>query len=252
MVRIRTKREINLIAESCQIVADTVEMLAGYMKSGMSLSELDKLAEDYIRSRGARPAFKGYMGFPSTLCISVDDEVVHGIPSNRLLENGQIVGVDCGAEKNGYFGDHARTFSIGSIDQEKQKLVDITHQSLMLGIREAKAGNYVSDIGHAIQTHVEQNGFSVVRELVGHGIGTDLHEDPQIPNYGLPKQGYQLKEGMCIAIEPMVNMGTKEIMTDSDGWTVRTKDGKSSAHFEHTIAIQDGKAKILSTIQNND
>ena len=251
MVRIRTKREINLIAESCQIVADTVEMLAGYMKSGISLSELDKLAEDYIRSRGARPAFKGYMGFPSTLCISVDDEVVHGIPSNRLLENGQIVGVDCGAEKNGYFGDHARTFSIGSIDQEKQKLVDITHQSLMLGIREAKAGNYVSDIGHAIQTHVEQNGFSVVRELVGHGIGTDLHEDPQIPNYGLPKQGYQLKEGMCLAIEPMVNMGTKEIMTDSDGWTVRTKDGKSSAHFEHTIAIQDGEAKILSTIQNN-
>ena len=251
MVRIRTKREINLIAESCQIVADTVEMLAGYMKSGVSLSELDKLAEDYIRSREARPAFKGYMGFPSTLCISVDDEVVHGIPSNRLLENGQIVGVDCGAEKNGYFGDHARTFSIGSIDQEKQKLVDITHQSLMLGIREAKAGNYVSDIGHAIQTHVEQNGFSVVRELVGHGIGTDLHEDPQIPNYGLPKQGYQLKEGMCLAIEPMVNMGTKEIMTDSDGWTVRTKDGKSSAHFEHTIAIQDGEAKILSTIQNN-
>ena len=209
------------------------------------------MAEDYIRSRGARPAFKGYMGFPSTLCISVDDEVVHGIPSNRLLKNGQIVGIDCGAEKNGYYGDHAITFSIGFIDQEKQKLVDITRQSLMLGIKEAKAGNFVSDIGHAIQTYVEQNGFSVVRELVGHGIGTDLHEDPQIPNYGLPKQGYQLKEGMCIAIEPMVNMGTKEIMTDSDGWTVRTKDGKSSAHFEHTIAIQDGEAKILSAIQNN-
>jgi len=191
------------------------------------------------------------LGFPSTLCISVDDEVVHGIPSNRLLEKGQIVGIDCGAEKNGYYGDHAITFSIGFIDQEKQKLVDITRQSLMLGIKEAKAGNFVSDIGHAIQTYVEQNGFSVVRELVGHGIGTDLHEDPQIPNYGLPKQGYQLKEGMCIAIEPMVNMGTKEIMTDSDGWTVRTKDGKSSAHFEHTIAIQDGEAKILSTIQNN-
>ena len=153
--------------------------------------------------------------------------------------------------KNGYYGDHAITFSIGFIDQEKQKLVDITRQSLMLGIKEAKAGNFVSDIGHAIQTYVEQNGFSVVRELVGHGIGTDLHEDPQIPNYGLPKQGYQLKEGMCIAIEPMVNMGTKEIMTDSDGWTVRTKDGKSSAHFEHTIAIQDGEAKILSTIKNN-
>ena len=154
MVRIRTKREINLIAESCQIVADTVEMLAGYMKPGVSHSELDKLAEDYIRSRGARPAFKGYMGFPSTLCISVDDEVVHGIPSNRLLENGQIVGVDCGAEKNGYYGDHARTFSIGFINQEKQKLVDITRQSLMLGIKEAKAGNFVSNIGHAIQTYV--------------------------------------------------------------------------------------------------
>ncbi len=251
MVRIRTKREIDLIAESCQIVADTMEILSDYMKPGVSLNKLDKLAEDYICSRGARPAFKGYMGFPSTLCISIDDEVVHGIPSNRLLENGQIVGVDCGAEKNGYFGDHARTFSIGIINPEKQRLVDITRESLMLGIKEAKAGNYISDIGHAIQTHVEQNGFSVVRELVGHGIGTDLHEDPQIPNYGLPKQGYQLKEGMCIAIEPMVNMGTKEIMTDSDGWTVRTKDGKSSAHFEHTIAIQYGEAKILSTIQNN-
>ncbi|HJL78793.1 MAG TPA: type I methionyl aminopeptidase [Candidatus Marinimicrobia bacterium] len=251
MVRIRTKREIDLIAESCQIVADTMEILSDYMKPGVSLNKLDKLAEDYICSRGARPAFKGYMGFPSTLCISIDDEVVHGIPSNRLLENGQIVGVDCGAEKNGYFGDHARTFSIGIINPEKQRLVDITRESLMLGIKEAKAGNYISDIGHAIQTHVEQNGFSVVRELVGHGIGTDLHEDPQIPNYGLPKQGYQLKEGMCLAIEPMVNMGTKEIMTDSDGWTVRTKDGKSSAHFEHTIAIQYGEAKILSTIQNN-
>ena len=251
MVRIRTKREIDLIAESCQIVADTMEILSDYMKPGVSLNKLDKLAEDYICSRGARPAFKGYMGFPSTLCISIDDEVVHGIPSNRLLENGQIVGIDCGAEKNGYFGDHARTFSIGIINPEKQRLVDITRESLMLGIKEAKAGNYISDIGHAIQTHVEQNGFSVVRELVGHGIGTDLHEDPQIPNYGLPKQGYQLKEGMCLAIEPMVNMGTKEIMTDSDGWTVRTKDGKSSAHFEHTIAIQYGEAKILSTIQNN-
>jgi methionyl aminopeptidase len=198
MVRIRTKREIDLIAESCQIVADTMEILSDYMKPGVSLNKLDKLAEDYICSRGARPAFKGYMGFPSTLCISIDDEVVHGIPSNRLLENGQIVGVDCGAEKNGYFGDHARTFSIGIINPEKQRLVDITRESLMLGIKEAKAGNYISDIGHAIQTHVEQNGFSVVRELVGHGIGTDLHEDPQIPNYGLPKQGYQLKEGMCL------------------------------------------------------
>ena len=251
MVKIRTKREIDLISESCQIVADTVEMLFDYMIPGTSLLELDRLAEEYIRSQGARPAFKGYLGFPSTLCISVDDEVVHGIPSNRLLEEGQIVGIDCGAEKNGYYGDHAKTFSIGTIDNKKQKLVDITRQSLLLGIREAKVGNYVSDIGYAIQTFVEQNGFSVVRELVGHGIGTELHEDPQVPNYGSPKQGYQLQEGMCLAIEPMVNMGQKEIKMDNDGWTVRTKDGQSSAHFEHTIAIQDGEAKILSLFQNN-
>ena len=226
-------------------------MLFDYMIPGTSLLELDRLAEEYIRSQGARPAFKGYLGFPSTLCISVDDEVVHGIPSNRLLEEGQIFGIDCGAEKNGYYGDHAKTFSIGTINNKKQKLVDITRQSLLLGIREAKVGNYVSDIGYAIQTFVEQNGFSVVRELVGHGIGTELHEDPQVPNYGSPKQGYQLHEGMCLAIEPMVNMGQKEIKMDNDGWTVRTKDGQSSAHFEHTIAIQNGEAKILSLFQNN-
>ena len=251
MVKIRTKREIDLISESCQIVADTVEMLFDYMIPDTSLLELDRLAEEYIRSQGARPAFKGYLGFPSTLCISVDDEVVHGIPSKRLLEEGQIVGIDCGAEKNGYYGDHAKTFSIGTINNKKQKLVDITRQSLLLGIREAKVGNYVSDIGYAIQTFVEQNGFSVVRELVGHGIGTELHEDPQVPNYGSSKQGYQLQEGMCLAIEPMVNMGQKEIKMDKDGWTVRTKDGQSSAHFEHTIAIQNGEAKILSLFQNN-
>ena len=246
MVRIRTKREIDLIAESCQIVADTMEILSDYMKPGVSLNKLDKLAEDYICSRGARPAFKGYMGFPSTLCISIDDEVVHGIPSNRLLENGQIVGVDCGAEKNGYFGDHARTFSIGIINPEKQRLVDITRESLMLGIKEAKAGNYISDIGHAIQTHVEQNGFSVVRELVGHGIGTDLHEDPQIPNYGLPKQGYQLKEGMCLAIEPMVNLGTAEVVVADDGWTASAVDGLPSAHFEHVVAITHEEPRFLT------
>jgi len=250
MVRIRTKREIDLIAESCQIVADTMEILSDYMKPGVSLNKLDKLAEDYICSRGARPAFKGYMGFPSTLCISIDDEVVHGIPSNRLLENGQIVGVDCGAEKNGYFGDHARTFSIGIINPEKQRLVDITRESLMLGIKEAKAGNYISDIGHAIQTHVEQNGFSVVRELVGHGIGEKLHEEPQVPNYGKPKQGYKLHTGMCIAIEPMINIGSKDIYTSKDGWTIHTMDGQVSAHFEHTIAIKEDGPHILSKVTN--
>jgi len=246
MVRIRSKREIGLIAHSSQIVADTLNMLTKYMKPGISLNELDRRAEDFIISMGARPAFKGYLGFPSTLCISIDDEVVHGIPTTRKLEEGQIVSIDCGAEKNGYYGDHAKTFAIGEITDDKRQLMDVTHEALMLGIQAAKVGNYVSDIGHVIQTYVEGYGYSVVRELVGHGIGTDLHEDPQVPNYGEPKQGHQLKPGMCIAIEPMINMGAKEIVTDKDGWTVRTKDGMSSAHFEHTIAILNEGAQILS------
>ena len=246
MVRVRTEREIELIAESCQIVADTLDMLTSYVKPGMDLLELDSMAEDFIRSKGARPAFKGYMGFPATLCISIDEEVVHGIPSKRTLQDGQIVGIDCGAEKKGYFGDSARTFAVGNISSEKQKLMNITLESLMKGIKEAKPGNYVSDIGYSIQTFVEAEGFSVVRELVGHGIGTALHEEPQVPNYGMPKQGVQLQEGMCIAIEPMINLGSKDIFTDSDGWTIKTRDGKSSAHFEHTIAILADGPKILT------
>jgi len=246
MVRIRTQREIDLINTSCQIVADTLVMLAEHVKPGVRVIDLDSKAEDFIRSRGARPAFKGYMGFPATLCVSIDDEVVHGIPSDRVLEEGQIVGIDCGAEKDGYYGDHARTFAIGSISEDKRKLVDITRESLMRGIAEAKPGNYVSDIGHAIQSYVEGFGYSVVRELVGHGIGTELHEEPQVPNYGSPKQGYKLREGMCIAIEPMINMGVKEVKTDSDGWTIRTADGADSAHFEHTIAITSNGPVILS------
>ena len=246
MVRVRTEREIELIAESCQIVADTLDMQTSYVKPGMDLLELDSMAEDFIRSKGARPAFKGYMGFPATLCISIDEEVVHGIPSKRTLQDGQIVGIDCGAEKKGYFGDSARTFAVGNISSEKQKLMNITRESLMKGIKEAKPGNYVSDIGYTIQTFVEAEGFSVVRELVGHGIGTALHEEPQVPNYGMPKQGVQLQEGMCIAIEPMINLGSKDIFTDSDGWTIKTRDGKSSAHFEHTIAILADGPKILT------
>ena len=246
MVHIRTEREIKLIAESCQIVADTLELLAVKMIPGISILELDQIAEDYINSRDARPAFKGYKGFPSTLCVSVDDEVVHGIPNNRILKEGQIVGVDCGAEKNGYFGDHARTFPIGDISQENRKLMEVTHESLIRGIQSARVGNYVSDIGHAIQSYVEPFGYSIVRELVGHGIGTQLHEEPQIPNYGLPGQGYKLQEGMCIAIEPMINLGVKEIVTDNDGWSIRTADGKTSAHFEHTITITSDEAIILS------
>lgn len=246
MVRIRTEREIDLISVSCQIVADTLDMLAEHVKPGVSILDLDSKAENFIRDAGARPAFKGYMGFPATLCVSVDDEVVHGIPSNRLLAEGQIVGIDCGAEKDGYFGDHAKTFAVGKITQEKQNLMDVTRKSLMLGIDAARPGNYVSDIGYAIQTYVEDFGYSIVRELVGHGIGTELHEEPQIPNYGEPKQGYKLREGMCVAIEPMINFGMKEVKTDPDGWTIRTMDGEVSAHFEHTIAITSNGPKILS------
>jgi methionyl aminopeptidase len=204
------------------------------------------MAEDFIRSQGARPAFKGYMGFPATLCVSIDDAVVHGIPGDDVLKDGQIVGVDCGAELDGYYGDHARTFSIGTVDAGKQKLMDVTRESLMKGIEQALPGNYVGDIGNAVQTCAESNGFSVVRELVGHGIGRALHEEPQIPNYGKAKHGYKLSSGMCIAIEPMINAGAKEVFTAKDGWTILTKDGQASAHFEHTIAITNNGPKILS------
>ena len=246
MVRIRTQREIDLIATSCQIVADTLDMLTEHVKPGVCIIDLDERAEAFISNQGARPAFKGYMGFPATLCVSVDDEVVHGVPNDRVLEEGQIVGIDCGAEKDGYYGDHARTFAIGKVSDDKQKLMDATRESLMRGIAAAKPGNYVSDIGYAIQSYVEKFGYSVVRELVGHGIGSELHEEPQVPNYGQPKQGYKLREGMCIAIEPMINLGVKEVKTDSDGWTIRTADGEASAHFEHTIAITAKGPEILS------
>ena len=226
-------------------------MLSDHINPGVRIIDLDKMAEEFILSRDARPAFKGYMGFPSTLCVSVDDEVVHGIPSDRYLEEGQIVGIDCGAEKEGYYGDHAITFSVGNVSESRKKLMQTTKDCLMKGIAEAKPGNFVSDIGYAIQTHAEGNGYSVVRELVGHGIGSSLHEEPQIPNYGTPNQGYKLCEGMCIAIEPMINMGNKEVKTDSDGWTIRTSDGEVSAHFEHTIAITSDGPKILSKVSQN-
>ena len=246
MVSVRSNREIEHISESAQIVADTLDMLTEKVESGISLMELDTLAEEFIRSRDAIPAFKGYMGFPATLCISVDDEVVHGIPSNKILNNGQIVGIDCGALKNGYYGDSARTFPVGDISNQDKKLIEVTQEALYLGINEAVPGNYVSDIGHAIQKFVEPKGYSIVRELVGHGIGANLHEDPQVPNYGDPGMGVKLKEGMCLAIEPMINRGGKEVYTSDDGWTIRTKDGLNSAHFEHTIAIRKNGPEVLS------
>ena len=250
MVYIRTESEINKISKSCQIVADTLIMLEKYVHDGMKISKLDSLAEEFIRSHGARPAFKGYMGFPSTLCVSVEDAVVHGIPGDTYLKNGQIVGIDCGAKLNGYFGDHAKSFPVGEIDENKKKLLDVTRESLIKAIDKAIPGNFVGDIGFTVQNHAEKNGFSVVRELVGHGIGSQLHEEPQIPNFGSQKQGYQLKPGMCIAIEPMINAGKKEVYTAEDGWTIYTIDGKPSAHFEHTIAITDKGPKILSVGSN--
>ena len=250
MVYTRSPREVEKIARSCQIVADTLIMLEPYVVPGARVSDLDIKAEEFIRSQGARPAFKGYMGFPSTLCVSIEDAVVHGIPDENILQDGQIVGIDCGAELDGYFGDHARSFAIGSVDPEKIKLLTTTHESLMKGIEQAIPGNHVGDIGFAVQTHAENNGFSVVRELVGHGIGKELHEEPQIPNYGRAKQGYKLRAGMCIAIEPMINAGVKEVYTAKDGWTVLTQYGKASAHFEHTIAITENGPKILSVGTN--
>ena len=249
MVYTRSEREINMISKSCQIVADTIEMLSEYVIAGASLIDLDNKAEEYIVSCGARPAFKGYMGFPSTLCISIDDAVVHGLPYDGYLREGQIVGIDCGAELNGYYGDHARTFAVGEISDEKNNLMQITKESLYKGIEQAKPGNYVGDIGHAVQSHAESYGYSVVRELVGHGIGEKLHEEPQVPNYGNPNQGYKLHAGMCIAIEPMINLGSKEIYTAKDGWTIFTMDGQVSAHFEHTIAIKEDGPHILSEVR---
>ena len=246
MVYTRSNNEIEMISKSCQIVANTLEMISEFVVPGALLSDLDKKAENFIVSAGARPAFKGYMGFPSTLCISIEDAVVHGIPHDIELEEGQIVGIDCGAELNGYYGDHAKTFAVGNISAEKEKLMRITEESLNKGIEMAIPGNCVGDIGHAVQTHAESNGYSVVRELVGHGIGQNLHEEPQVPNYGRPKEGYKLHAGMCIAIEPMINLGKKEVYTSEDGWTILTVDGKASAHFEHTIAIMEDGPKILS------
>ena len=247
MINIRNQKEINLIKESSGMVFDVLESLNELITPGASPKDLDLFAENYIKNNGGTPAFKGYMGFPSTLCISVNEEVVHGIPSERLLKNGDIVSIDCGVLKNGFYGDSARTYAVGKISKELNNLLDVTKKSLSLGIKSANTGGRLSDIGYAIQKYVEDNGFSVVRDLVGHGIGENLHEEPQIPNYGEKGEGIILKEGMCFAIEPMVNMGENEILTKKDGWTIYTKDMKPSAHFEHTIVVRKEGGEILST-----
>lgn len=250
-VPIKSKREIQLMKESCRIVAEVLALVGSRIKPGVHTRELDLLAEEYVRSKGAEPAFKGYGHdrknlFPGTLCISIDDEVVHGIPNGRTIEEGQVVSIDVGVKKNGYFGDGARTFAVGRTSDEKARLLKVTEESLYKGIEKARAGGHLHDVSAAVQEHVEGAGFSVVRDLVGHGIGKNLHEDPPIPNYGTAGTGLLLREGMVLAIEPMVNAGSSRVHVEGDGWTVRTSDGKPSAHFEHTIVVRKGEAEILT------
>jgi len=248
MIIIKSSREVEQLKRSNAIVAEVFEKLKGMISPGVTTKKLDEVAEEYILSKGARPAFKGYKGFPATLCISINEEVVHGIPSQRRLKEGDIVSLDVGVNFVGYFGDAALTLPVGEIDPEAKRLIDVTEKALAFGIEKAKIGNRLFDISYAIQRWVESHGFSVVRDFVGHGIGRDLHEEPQVPNFGAPHQGPRLEKGMVFALEPMVNEGTHEVKVLSDGWTVVTADGKRSAHFEHTIAITDDGAEILSVL----
>jgi len=250
-VTLKSPDEIKLMQESCKIVADVLRLLQGMVTVGVTTKELDAIAEEYIRSNDAVPAFKGYGHdkrnlYPATLCTSVDDEVVHGIPGNRRLRNGEIISIDVGVKKNGFFGDGAWSFPVGKVSDEKKRLLDATRESLMKGIQAARANKHLHDISAAIQKHVEHNGFSVVRDLVGHGIGRELHEEPPVPNYGNEGSGPILQPGMTLAIEPMVNFGTYHVRVDADGWTVRTADNKPSAHFEHTVLITDNEPEILT------
>lgn len=244
---LKTREEIELIRESALIVSKTLGMLSKEIKPGITSLYLDKLAEEFIREQGALPGFKGLYGFPNTLCISVNEAVVHGIPNKKPLIEGDIISVDCGALKNEFYGDHAYTFAVGEIAPEVQALLDVTKQSLYEGIEKICANNRVGDIGFAIQTYCQKHGYGVVRELVGHGLGKNMHEGPEVPNYGKRGAGPVLKEGMVLAVEPMINLGTYRVKQLSDGWTIVTADGKPSAHFEHNIAIIDGKPEILST-----
>lgn len=247
MIIPKTREEIELMRESALIVSKTLGMIAAEIKPGVTTLHLDKLAETFIRDHGAVPGFLGLYGCPSTLLTSVNEQVVHGLPTSRPIEEGDIVSVDCGAIKNEFYGDHAYTFEIGDVKEETKKLLQVTKESLYVGIREFKAGNRVEDVGSAIQKYTEAHGYGVVRELVGHGLGRKMHEDPNMPNYGKRGRGKMFVEGMVVAIEPMINMGTKNVKTLKDGWTIVTRDGKPSAHFEHNVALVDGKPELLST-----
>lgn len=247
MIYYKTEEEVALIKESAEILGRTHGLLAGHVKPGISTLELDKLAEEFIKDHQASPSFKGYSGFPFSLCISVNENVVHGFPSEYELKEGDIVSIDCGVLYKGYHSDSAYTYGVGNIDGAVKELLDHTKTSLYLGIEQAVAGKRIGDIGYAIQSYVEERGYTVVRELVGHGLGRSLHEEPEVPNYGKRGKGPKLKKGMVLAIEPMVNLGVRNIVQESDGWTIRTADRMPSAHFEHTVAIWEDKTEILTT-----
>ncbi len=247
MIYIKTREEIELMRESALMVSRSLGIIAKEVRPGVTPKYLDKIAEEYIRDNGGVPAFKGYRGFPATLCISINEAVVHGIPTDKPLNEGDIISVDCGVKKNGFYGDHAYSFAVGAVKPELEKLLQITKESLYKGIEQCIAGNRIGDISFAIQQHAEKNGYGVVRELVGHGLGKSLHEDPEVPNYGKRGDGPKIKDGMVFAIEPMINLGKKNVKQLNDGWTIVTADGLPSAHFEHDVAIIDGKPEILST-----
>ena len=246
-IQYKSEAEIELQRESSLLVGKTLAEVAKILKPGVSTKTLDELAETFIRDNGALPGFKGYGGFPATLCISINDEVVHGIPGKRIVKDRDVVSIDCGTYKNGFYGDSAYTFAVGNVSEEVKLLLQRTKESLYLAIEQAVDGKRIGDIGYAVQNYCESFGYGIVRDLVGHGVGRNLHEKPEVPNYGRRGTGAKLKEGMCIAIEPMVTLGNYNIQQDSDGWTIRTIDGSPAAHFEHDIAIRKGKADVLST-----
>lgn len=245
----KTQEEIEIIRASGIVLGKAHAEVAKLIKPGITTTELDKRAEEFIRDNGGKPSFKGYNGFPASLCVSVNDKVVHGMPGKYELREGDIISVDCGVFLNNYHSDSAYTYAVGEISEEVKKLLTVTKESLAVGISYAVSGSRIGDVGYAIQSYVEMNGFSVVRELVGHGVGRNLHESPEVPNYGKRGNGLKLQSGLVIAIEPMVNMGTRNVVQEKDGWTIRTADRKPSAHFEHTVAINNGKPDILTTFE---
>ncbi|KAB3528869.1 type I methionyl aminopeptidase [Alkaliphilus serpentinus] len=248
MIYLKSQQEIQIMREAGLIVAETHELLKSAIKPGITTKELDEIAEAYILKRGAIPAFKGYGGFPANICTSINHQVVHGIPGLKTLEDGDIISIDIGVLLKGYYGDAAKTHAVGNISPRAQQLIDVTRESFYQGIKFAREGYRLSDISHAIQAYVEERGFSVVRNYVGHGIGTKMHEEPQIPNYGPPGKGPRLKEGMVLAIEPMINMGTYDVRVLTDGWTVVTQDGEYSAHYEHTVTVTKEEPVILTSV----